>query len=159
MIKVLILDLDDTLIDTKTLEPLRKQRAWREIPNYYGNCKVYDEVLNILNTARSSNIKIAIFTNSPSNYAKGLLTHFNIHFDILIAYHDVRPRIKPDATGVHKILNHFGVSKDEAVYIGDNDLDCQSAKNADVEFFGVEWGEFNDCDYGHRGLSKISKLL
>lgn len=158
MIKVLILDLDDTLLDTKALEPLRQARQWGDVRKHLRNCKVHEDVMGLLNTARSSGIKIAIFTNAPSNYVQTLLKHFEISVDFIVAYHDVKNH-KPAAEGVHTVLNHFGVSQDEAIYIGDSDLDRSAAEGAGVEFFAVEWGSVAEIDQSHLGVARLSELI
>ena len=158
MIKAIILDLDDTLINTKVLEPLRAAGKWYEIPSLMSQCTVYEDVLGVLNTARAAGMKIAIFTNAPSRYVQNLLSHFNISVDFTVAYHDVRNR-KPHSDGVDKILSHFGLSNSEAIYIGDSDLDKYAASNAGVEFFTVEWGSASNVDQDHIGASKLSELI
>ena len=134
MIKIIILDLDDTFLNTKALEPLRSARKWQEVRNHLKHCSVHEDVLGLLNTARSSGIKISIFTNAPLNYVKTLLNYFNISVDFVIAYHDVQEH-KPSAEGVQKILDYFSATPSEALYLGDSELDLNSAKNAGVEFF------------------------
>ena len=113
MIKVIILDLDDTLLDTKALEPLRQAGQWRDVRNHLKRCSVHEDVLGLLTTARSAGIKIAIFTNAPSNYVQVLLKHFEVAVDFVVAYHDVQQN-KPSAEGVHKILETFSASPSEA---------------------------------------------
>mgnify|MGYP000199727641 FL=1 len=44
MIKAIILDLDDTLIDTNALEPLRAARKWTEIRSELSRCSVHEDV-------------------------------------------------------------------------------------------------------------------
>ena len=158
MIKVIILDLDDTLLDTKALEPLRQARQWRDVRNHLKRCSVHEDVLGLLNTARSSGIKISIFTNAPSNYAQTLLKHFDISVDLVTAYHDVQKH-KPSAEGVQKILNYFSVSVNEALYLGDSELDQGAANNAGVEFFAVEWGNLQDIESSHVGVAKLSEAI
>ncbi|MBT4731761.1 RecQ family ATP-dependent DNA helicase [Candidatus Woesearchaeota archaeon] len=158
MIKVFILDLDDTLIDTSAVESLRSSGNWREIPKLFNQCFVYKDILGLVNTAHSIGIKIAIFTNSPSTYVESLLKHFNIYVDFVIAYHDVQNH-KPHKEGVEKILNHFDVTSDQVVYLGDNDLDKQAATNANVDFFAVEWGNVSNVGQEHMGIYKLSELI
>jgi ATP-dependent DNA helicase RecQ len=158
MIKAIILDLDDTLIDTNALEPLRAARKWTEIRSELSRCSVHEDVLGLLNTAHSAGMKIAIFTNAPSNYVQSLLKHFEISVDFVVAYHDVKNH-KPDQEGVDRILAHFDVSNNEAIYLGDSDLDKDAAANAGVEFFTVDWGSASNVDQGHVGVSKLSELI
>ena len=158
MIKVVILDLDDTVFDTKALAPLRKAGKWHEIQNSLATCKAHEDVLGILETARASGIKVAIFSNSPSRYIQQLLKHFEVSVDFIVAYHDVRQH-KPSAEGVRLILDRFSAEADEALYLGDSDIDRQSAANAGVEFFAVEWGTARDVDSAHTGVAKLSEVI
>lgn len=158
MIKAIILDLDDTLIATGALEHLRRSGRWGEIRRFFKDCKPYDDVLGLLNTARSMGIKIAIFTNSPANYAQSLLKHFKITVDFVIAYHDVSEH-KPNPEGVEVILNYFQVPKEHVLYLGDSEADRGAAENAGVEFFAVEWGSVTNLDQEHHGVSKLSELI
>ncbi|WP_407306666.1 HAD family hydrolase [Klebsiella quasipneumoniae] len=124
MIKVIVLDLDDTLIDTSSLEPLRSAGRWRDIPRYFNGCVIYQDVVGLVTTARSVGIKVAIFSNAPSNYVQGLLKHFSITVDYVVAYHDVTQH-KPSPEGVTRILEYFGVSADESIYLGDSNLESR----------------------------------
>ena len=157
-IKVLILDLDDTLLDTKALESMRHAGQWRDVRNYLSRCRVHEDVLGVLNTARSSGIKIAIFTNSPSNYVQALLKHFDISVNFVVAYHDVQQH-KPAAEGVQKILEKFSASASEALYLGDNELYRRAEKSAGVEFFAVKWGSVTDIDSDHMGVARLSEII
>ena len=58
-------------------------------------------------------------------------------FDLVISCLDVKhPKPAPDA--LFKILEHFGVSAQEAVYIGDSNIDDQTAKAAKVPFIAYK---------------------
>ena len=52
--------------------------------------------------------RVAIVTNSPSLYAKKVLRHFNIPYDTLIGYHDVKKR-KPHPEPMQFALEKLGV--------------------------------------------------
>ena len=158
MIKAIILDLDDTLIDTSYLEPLRRSGNWRDIPKHFNRCSVYKDVEGVLKTARSAGIKVALFSNSPSRYIDNLLRYFEISVDYVVAYHDVKEH-KPSREGVDKILSFFDIDSKQAFYLGDSDLDKGSAENAGVEFFSVEWGSASGVDESHNGISKLSELI
>lgn len=158
MIKVLIIDLDKTLIDTAVLEPLRSSGNWREIQKYFNQCQLYENVSGLINTARAAGINVAIFTNAPSVYSGALLKYFDVTVDYVVAYHDVEKH-KPNSEGVDKILTHFGVTNDEAVYLGDHDLDFGAANSSGVEFFSVEWGSVTNIDVSHIGVARLSEFI
>jgi ATP-dependent DNA helicase RecQ len=158
MIKCIILDLDGTLIDTSALEVLRTQGRWRDIPNFLHRCTPYKEVVDVLNTARAAGIKVCIFTSSPSNYVRGILGHFDLSVDFVVAFHDVKNR-KPAGEGVEKILSHFGLNCHEAVYLGDAEADRAAASNANVEFFSVDWGQISKIEESHFGVSRLLECI
>lgn len=47
---------------------------------------------------------------------------------------------KPDSAIIFAALGAMGASVDDALYIGDSDVDAATAKNAGVDFVGVGWG-------------------
>ena len=140
MIKCIIIDLDGTLVDTSAVEKLRAQRQWREVESKIQSCTPYNEAVGLITTSRSADIKVALFTNSPANYVRIILKHFQLDVDYVVAYHDVQNH-KPASEGVDKIRHHFGVSREETIYIGDSEQDRECALNAQVKFFAAGWGE------------------
>lgn len=73
--------------------------------------------------------RVAIVTNSPSLYAKKVLLHFNIPYDTLIGYHDVKKR-KPHLEPMQLALEKLGVDAGAAWGFGDHHDDVASAKAA-----------------------------
>jgi phosphoglycolate phosphatase len=47
---------------------------------------------------------------------------------------------KPDPLGVHMLLKEFNVRAEEAVIIGDSDIDMRTGKNAGIWSVGVTYG-------------------
>jgi phosphoserine phosphatase len=69
---LIITDLDNTLIDTRKLKPLRDERRWREVYNNfdktYLNPDVKEKFEGLLD-----NYEIVIVTSSPKYYAKNFI--------------------------------------------------------------------------------------
>lgn len=158
MIKCLIFDFDDTLIDTSPIAHLRDNRQWRDIDNALYLCKPYEQVADILATARAAGLKACIVTNSPSNYANKVLKYFGINVDSLVAYHDVQNH-KPSPDGIQLVLNRFQINPDEAVYLGDSEVDQIAAKAAGVEYFSVDWGSAGGVADSHCGVQKLLSFI
>lgn len=55
-------------------------------------------------------------------------------------------RKKPAPDTVFLAMETFGVSADECVYIGDSDVDIETAKNAGMDCISVTWG-FRDREF------------
>ncbi len=53
---------------------------------------------------------------------------------------------KPAPDTVLEVMKEFGAKKEETVYIGDSEVDIQTAKNAGVDCVCVTWG-FRDREY------------
>ncbi|HIU21081.1 MAG TPA: HAD hydrolase-like protein, partial [Candidatus Limadaptatus stercorigallinarum] len=47
---------------------------------------------------------------------------------------------KPAPDSVNEILRALDVPREAAVYVGDSDVDADTARNAGVDFVGVGWG-------------------
>ena len=47
---------------------------------------------------------------------------------------------KPERDMVDEILNRMGIKTEDAVYIGDSNVDVETAVNSEMDFIGVSWG-------------------
>lgn len=137
--KCVIFDLDQTLVDSSKLEPLRNNRQWKEIPNKIHEASLYTGIKNTLEQIHNRNIKIAIVTNSPSSYAKQILEYFDLKYDLLIGYHDVQKR-KPNADPMLKVLDYFNLKPNEVISFGDRDIDIMSSNSANIKSIACGWG-------------------
>ena len=74
----------------------------------------------------------AIATNRTDTMDK-LLTEFDLndYFDLVVTSSDVQ-HPKPHPEALLKILNHFGLAPEQAVYIGDSQVDEQAARAAQI---------------------------
>ena len=53
---------------------------------------------------------------------------------------------KPAPDMVYLALEHFNVSKEQAVYIGDSDVDVATAKNSGLDMIAVDWEGETEID-------------
>lgn len=114
----------------------------------------YKGIPELLKSLKSKGVKIAVVTNKVQSTANEVVNHFFPGiFDIIIGQVDGRPQ-KPAPDGVFDAMSKSGADKGKTVYIGDSDVDCKTAKNADLPIIGVSWGfkgrEFlasYGCDY------------
>lgn len=78
--------------------------------------------------------KTAISTNRSDTMNRVLSDHgLQAYFDLVISSLDVK-RPKPHPESLLKILNHFSLSPDEAIYVGDSEIDELAAKAAAIPF-------------------------
>jgi HAD superfamily hydrolase (TIGR01549 family) len=77
-------------------------------------------------------VKTAISTNRTTTINDVLKFHrLAGYFDLVVSALDVA-RPKPDPESLNKILDHFQVRYDEAVYIGDSVVDAEAARRAGI---------------------------
>ena len=68
------------------------------------------------------------------------ICHIENMFDVVISADDVASP-KPQPLGIFKAMEKLGIiDKKEILYVGDNDIDDLTAKNAEVDSLLVTWG-------------------
>lgn len=79
-------------------------------------------------------IRTAVSTNRSTTIDLVLKTfQLEPYFDLVVSSLDVS-RPKPDPESIFKILAHFRVSPQQVLYVGDSEVDAQTARNAGVPF-------------------------
>ena len=103
-------------------------------------------------------IRAAISTNRSTTIGP-LLRSFNLesYFDIVISSLDVN-KPKPDPESVIKILDYFEVGPGQCLYVGDSEIDAQTAFRAGVPF--VAYKNASLTAYLHvQGFSELTDFL
>jgi phosphoglycolate phosphatase len=82
----------------------------------------------------NSKARVAMLTNKPLRPSEKILNHFGLHdrFEFILCG-DTTPERKPSPAGLLKILEMAGVSREEAVMVGDDQPDILAARNAGVD--------------------------
>lgn len=101
----------------------------------------YDGILEMLDTLKEKGIKLAVLSNKPHQQTQKVVkTVFGDElFDIAQGQQDSIAR-KPSPDGVLHILDEFGVSPDECLYVGDSEVDVKTGMNAGATTIAVTWG-------------------
>lgn len=110
------------------------------------NTRPYDGVIDMLKAVRAAGIKSAIVSNK---YDAAVQELKNVTFNGLVDFavgegNGIKTKPAPD--GVLLALENLGVTKDEAVYVGDSEVDLKTAENSELECVAVTWG-FRDRDF------------
>ena len=90
---------------------------------------------------RESSVRVAMLTNKPLRPSEKILEHFHLRdrFEFILCG-DTTPERKPSPAGLLKILEMAGVSREEAVMVGDDQPDILAARNAGVDCFTLLCG-------------------
>ncbi len=100
----------------------------------------YEGVIELIEKLKEKGIKTAVVSNKLHQAVFELCQdYFSGLIDEAIGV-SVEIERKPSPVNVFKALEKMGVTANECVYIGDSEVDVQTARNAGVECIGVTWG-------------------
>ena len=111
---------------------------------YNGHCIIktapYDGILPLMDALSTVNVKVAIVSNKPDPTVRELSARFfgdRLDFSL-----GERPgvRRKPEPDTVLAAVEELGLSVSECVYIGDSEVDVETARRAKMDCIGVAWG-------------------
>ena len=108
--------------------------------------KPYDGVMEMLEELRKQGKKVAVVSNKFYAATQELCHHF---FGDLVPVaigerEDIRKKPAPDT--VFEAMRQLGVTAEGAVYIGDSDVDIDTARNSGMPCISVLWG-FRDKEF------------
>jgi len=119
--------------------------------------KPYEGAVNVLKKLREIDIKIGIVTNKNQSAAEAITAkYFDNLIDVVIGVKKFR-KLKPDADPVHLALKKLKVNNYEALYVGDSEVDLQTANNAGIDFIGAAWGYKEEKFLRENGASQVIK--
>lgn len=118
---------------------------------YYGkHCndktKPYPGVPELLVRLKAEGYRLAIVSNKADFAVKELCgIYFADTVSVAIGEREgIRRKPAPDT--VEQALGELGASREEAVYVGDSDVDIETARNAGMPCISVTWG-FRDEEF------------
>lgn len=106
----------------------------------------YDGVIQVIESLRVWGVMTAVVSNKADFAVQELCRdYFPGLFDFVVGERE-NIRRKPCPDSANEVLRTLGVDKTEALYIGDSDVDIETAKNAGLDCVSVSWG-FRDTDF------------
>lgn len=119
--------------------------------------KPYDGIIKMIEELKAKNIKIAVVSNKPHEFAVEVVRrYFGDTFEITYGQRPNHPT-KPDPKTVYEVIELLNVEKNECIYVGDSDVDVNTAKNAGVKSVGVSWGFRGEGELREAGAEYIIK--
>lgn len=121
------------------------------------NTSAYDGITELIRELDGHGIKTAVVSNK-SDYAVQELCeiYFKGMFCAAIGLKDgIRKKPYPDS--VNEVLRRLGLTRENAVYVGDSEVDIMTAKNAGIDCISVDWGFRSDEELIAAGASAIIK--
>lgn len=102
--------------------------------------KPYEGIITCIEKLRQGGVKTAVVSNK-ADFAVQILCkdYFPGLFDIAVGERDGLQR-KPAPDSVNLVLDALGIQRAQAVYIGDSEVDLQTARNSSLDVIPVSWG-------------------
>lgn len=131
------------------------------IEYYKDNCanktKPYDGIIEVIKRLREQGMLTAVVSNKADFAVQSLCEdYFKGMFDYAVGLKEgARPKPYPDS--VIDILEKFNLLSQEAVYIGDSDVDYMTAVNSKMDALMVGWGFRDEKFLMENGASFVLK--
>ena len=100
----------------------------------------YEGIVPLMEKLLDAGVKQAILSNKPHSAVQPLAEKF---FSGLLDFalgESETVRKKPDPSGLLNATERLGFSVHECLYVGDSEVDVQTAKNAGMDCVAVSWG-------------------
>lgn len=114
------------------------------LPYYEAHCAVktapYEGILPMLRALRGKGIKTAVVSNKADPAVQILCGQYFAGLFDAAAGETKEIARKPAPDMVNAVLERLSVPREAAVYIGDSDVDLETARNAKIPCIGVDWG-------------------
>lgn len=108
--------------------------------------KPYEGIWELLQELKKRGYKMAVVSNKPDGAVKVLAEkYFPGCFQVAIGDMEGYKR-KPAPDLVYKALEELQANREEAIYVGDSDVDLMTAMNAELPCVSVTWG-FRDREF------------
>lgn len=124
--------------------------------NKYNKTAPYNDIIPTLNKLKEKNYKIAVVSNKFDLAVKELCEkYFPCLIDIAIGENEAAGiNKKPAPDTVNLVLKQLGLTSNQAIYIGDSDVDILTAKNSNMPCISVTWG-FRDREFLLRNNAQV----
>ena len=127
-------------IKKKKLEIL----LWQKQETVSDKTRPYDGIKELIENIRNAGVYTAVVSNKADYGVQTLCKdYFPGLFDYAVGEREgIRRKPYPDS--VNEVLRQFDVDRTQAVYVGDSEVDVQTAANAGMDVCMVGWGFRNE---------------
>ena len=139
--------------DEETVDQVLAEMKAHYREHYHDGTVPYDGILPFLRKMKNCGFRMAIVSNKADPMVQLLRT---LYFDDLISVavgelEGVARKPAPDLVEI--AMHRLGCTAENAVYIGDSEVDIETAKNAGLPCMSVGWG-FRDEEILHNAGAK-----
>ncbi len=124
--------------------------------NMFSKTAPYNGIIEMLKKLKNGEYKTAVVSNKFDSAVKDLcLKYFGSLIDFSAGENELAGiRKKPAPDTVLKVLQTFELRPEDAIYVGDSEVDLQTARNAKIDCISVLWG-FKNKEFLQNNGAKI----
>lgn len=102
---------------------------------------LFPGIADAIEQLSAKGLKLAVLSNKPDEFTQACVLHYlkQWRFDTVMGASTRFPH-KPDPTSAIHIARSWGIEPAEVVYVGDMQVDMQTARNAGMLAVGATWG-------------------
>jgi phosphoglycolate phosphatase len=144
-------------LEKKALEILKQKKI--DLKNYVSYLKMEPHLVEVLEKLKEKGMLRAVNTNRTTSMPY-IMERFNLwpYFEMVVTALDVK-NPKPHPESVEKIIEAFQLKKEEAVFVGDSDVDKQTAESSGVRFIAYKNREIANDLFIEDHLDLLSLIL
>lgn len=144
-------------LEKKALEILKEKQV--DLKNYVMYLKMEPHLLQALESLKEKGILRAINTNRTTSM-KYIMERFNLgpYFEMVVTALDVK-NPKPHPESIEKIIRELHLNKEEAVFVGDSDVDQQTAKSSGIKFIAYKNRDIQNDAYIEDHLDLLNLVI
>ncbi len=138
---------------TGEIEPTLFAQIFAAFKEHYGahcqdNTQPYEGIMEVLTRLKERGIRTAVLSNKADFAVKKLsAAYFGELIEEAVGENEEKGiRKKPAPDSLFAVMESLGATKERTVYVGDSEVDIQTAKNAGVDCISVTWG-FKDREF------------
>lgn len=145
-IRNLMLDAVGRGMSDEAFEPVFQTFRTYYVEHCLDKSKPFAGIIDLLKALQQRGITMAVVSNKLHPAVVELNERFFKDYITSAVGESATVRRKPNPDAVLAALSELGCSKDEAVYVGDSEVDLHTAQNAGMQCMLVLWG-FRDEDF------------
>lgn len=107
----------------------------------YDNTHPYEGIPELLIHLEREGVMVAIASNKKDEIVQRIVKNTlpSVHFSFVLGQRDCYP-LKPDPEGILTEIGKLGLDKTDIVYVGDSEVDAETASNIGCDYFIVNYG-------------------
>lgn len=125
--------------------PLLLMSTLSQFSDYYGKHNLdktvpYEGILEMLKALKSHGIQLAVYSNKTDEFSRAMVTSFFPDTFALIRGKLPSVPVKPDPTGISRLMKELRADAAATVFVGDSGVDVMTGHHANLTVCGVSWG-------------------